>query len=77
MLWFLYTHQFWTFPKLCSWFYIYLANRHASVPISGTISSYTFKYGVPQGSILRRLLFNTCINDIYASIQYSNYEYLL
>ncbi len=52
------------------WFRAYLQERKQSVEISGTISKpATITCGVPQGSILRPLLFLIYVNDIPSAVR--------
>jgi hypothetical protein len=54
------------------WFKNYLSNRKQKVVVHGKQSDWEHvKDGVPQGSILRPLLFSMYINDIVTDIQFS------
>ena len=54
------------------WFASYLSNRKQFVSINGYKSNLAdVKYGVPQGSILKLLLFLISINDLHVAIKYS------
>ena len=54
------------------WFASYLSNRKQFVAINGYKSNVAnVKCGVPQGSILRPLLFLININDLHVAIKYS------
>ena len=46
----------------------YLSNRKQRTKVNGSSSTWTDITGVPQGSILRPLLFNIYFNDIFYSI---------
>ena len=51
-----------------AWFQSYLSHRTQTACINGTVSSpEKLTTGVPQGSILRPLLFLFCINDLRKS----------
>ena len=61
---------------LLSWFRSYLTNRRQRVVIDGTMSDLKYvQAGVPQGSVLRPLLFLVYINDIADSIQSTCFLY--
>ena len=54
----------------------YLCNRFQRTKVNGSFSDWTeVLAGVPKGSILIPLLFNTFLNDIFLSITISNLCY--
>ena len=61
------------------WFSSYLQNRHQSVKIEDTFSDKgTFSYGVPQGSVLRPVLFTsytTLLSAIISSFDINHHLY--
>ena len=58
--------------------YSYLINRAQTVKVKGEYSArLQVKAGVPQGSLLRALLFNVYLNDMFDSVQADLYKILL
>ena len=58
---------------ILNWFKDYLAERKQRVVINGQFSKWgTTQAGVPQGSVLRQLLFLLYIDDLTAAVNYSN-----
>ena len=63
--------------KVTEWFASYLSNRRQRVVINSQTSEWEFIFaGVPQGSILERLLFLIFINDIVKHIGASIHLFL-
>ena len=58
--------------------YSYLINRAQTVKVKGEYSARRqVKAGVPQGSLLKALLFNVYLNDMFDSVQADLYKILL
>ena len=58
------------------WFETYLCNRKQYLSINGFKSNTsTLTCGVPQGSVLRPLLFRTYINDLCDAIRFCNVQH--
>ena len=54
------------------WFSSYLSNRNQFVTINGFHSEIQrFQYGVPQGSVLRPIIFLIYVNDLHNTIRFS------
>lgn len=55
--------------KCLDWISSFISIRTMSVKVANSFSgTYTSELGVPQGKVLRPLLFNFCINDMSAPI---------
>ena len=62
--------------KVLKLIYSYLINRTQTVKVKGEyIARRQVRAGVPQGSLLRVLLFNVYLNDMFDSVQVDLYNF--